>query len=29
MKTSRLSEDFLGDVATRGEFYQFVNDWQK
>ena len=29
MKTSRLSEDFLGDAATRGEFYQFVNDWQK
>jgi GTP cyclohydrolase I len=29
MKTSRLSEDFLGDAATRGEFYQFVNDWKK
>jgi|TARA_R110002012_G_scaffold310_4_gene1190 GTP cyclohydrolase I len=29
MKTSRLSEDFLGDIATRSEFYQFVSDWKK
>ena len=28
MKTSRLSEDFLGDIATRNEFYQFVSDWR-
>ena len=26
MKTSRLSEDFLNDAATRNEFYQFVSD---
>jgi GTP cyclohydrolase I len=28
MKTSRLSFDFLEDVATRNEFYQFVSDWR-
>jgi GTP cyclohydrolase I len=28
MKTSRLSFDFLDDVATRNEFYQFVSDWR-
>ena len=28
MKTSRLSSDFLEDVATRNEFYQFVSDWR-
>tara|TARA_R110000824_G_scaffold220241_1_gene407333 strand:- start:2677 stop:3333 length:657 start_codon:yes stop_codon:yes gene_type:complete len=28
MKTSRLSSDFLDDVATRNEFYQFVSDWR-
>ena len=27
MKTARLSGDFLGDAATRNEFYQFVNQW--
>jgi GTP cyclohydrolase I len=26
MKTSRLSGDFLNDVATRNEFYQFVQN---
>ena len=28
MKTSRLSSDFLNDIATRNEFYQFVSDWR-
>ena len=28
MKTSRLSSDFLDDIATRNEFYQFVSDWR-
>ena len=29
MKTSRLSTDFLDEIATRNEFYQFVSDWKK
>jgi len=29
MKTSRLSTDFLHEIATRNEFYQFVSDWKK
>ena len=29
MKTSRLSTDFLNEIATRNEFYQFVSDWKK